>query len=61
MRCETIKIKAENEQGFTVINKDDFDSKTMKKLGAAEDKKVEKEIIKPSLEYLADQEIEDEY
>jgi len=25
MNCETVKIVAENEQGFIIINKDDFD------------------------------------
>ncbi|MDX1352825.1 MAG: hypothetical protein R3254_07425 [Thiomicrorhabdus sp.] len=30
MRCPTIKVVAENPQGFMVINESDFDPKTMK-------------------------------
>ena len=28
MNIETIKIKADNKQGFIIINKDDFDDKS---------------------------------
>ena len=28
MNLETVKIKADNEQGFVIINKSDFDNKT---------------------------------
>ena len=28
MNIETVKIKADNEQGFVIINKSDFDDKT---------------------------------
>ena len=28
MECSTVKIKADNEQGFIIINEEDFDAKT---------------------------------
>ena len=28
MRCPTVKVKADNEQGFIIMNEDDFDSET---------------------------------
>ena len=39
MRLETIKIVTDNSDGFKVINKDDFDSKT--------DKEFKKVVRKP--------------
>jgi len=29
MRCETVKIKADNEQGFIIINKSDLKSQSL--------------------------------
>ena len=37
--CETIKIVAKNEQGFIIINKSDFDPKTMKEWTAKDGSK----------------------
>ena len=33
MDIETVKIKADNEQGFVIINKSDFDDKTQELFG----------------------------
>ena len=37
--CPTVRIKADNEQGFAVINESDFDAKAHEAFDATEDHK----------------------
>ena len=44
--CETVKKQADNEQGFVIINKSDFDEKKHKMFGEKPAKKAVKKEVK---------------
>ena len=43
MTCETIKVQADNEEGFKIINKDDFNDKEHKLYEAPKKRSTKKE------------------